>query len=107
MHILNLGIIHIDHNSIYCSVKTFHSKDKIKPPKMYYWDKLSFCSEYFYKSLGNIYKTKIKMVVSKHLTHFCYPNRLVLHQHLNLHVAYPGIPPKNSKHSLASSMRLS
>ena len=37
------------------------------------------------------------MVVSKHLTHFCYPIRLVLHQHLNSHVAYPGIPPENSK----------
>ena len=28
------------------------------------------------------------MVVSKHLTHFCYPIRLVLHRHLNSHVAY-------------------
>ena len=36
------------------------------------------------------------MVVSKHLTHFCYPIRLVLHQHLNSHVAYPGILPENS-----------
>ena len=35
------------------------------------------------------------MVVSKHLTHFCYPIRLVLYQHLNSHVAYPGIPPEN------------
>ena len=33
-----------------------------------------------------------------HLTHFCYPIRLVLHQHLNSHVAYPGIPPENSNH---------
>ena len=39
------------------------------------------------------------MVVSKHLTHFCYPIRLVLHQHLNSHVAYPGIPPENSNHT--------
>ena len=31
------------------------------------------------------------MVVSKNLTHFCNPIRLVLHQHLNLLVAYPGI----------------
>ena len=38
------------------------------------------------------------MVVSKHLTHFCYPIRLVLHQHLNSLVAYPGIPPENSNH---------
>ena len=34
---------------------------------------------------------KIIKVVSKHLTHFCYPIRLVLHQHLNSHVAYPGL----------------
>ena len=39
------------------------------------------------------------MVMSKHLTHFCYPIRQVLHQHLNSHVAYPGIPPENSKHT--------
>ena len=36
------------------------------------------------------------MLVSKHLTHFCYPIRLVLHQHLNSHVAYPGALPENS-----------
>ena len=34
------------------------------------------------------------MVVSKHLTHFCYPIRLVLHQHLNSLVAYPSISPE-------------
>ena len=39
------------------------------------------------------------MVVSKHLTHFCYHIRLVLHQHLNSHVAYPGIPPEISNHT--------
>ena len=44
-------------------------------------------------------KKKIKMVVSKHLTHFCYTIRLVLHQHLNSHVAYPGIPLENSNHT--------
>ena len=44
-------------------------------------------------------KKSIKRVVSKHLTHFCYPIRLVLHQHLNSHVAYPGIPPENSNHT--------
>ena len=33
-------------------------------------------------------------VTSKHLTHFCYPIRPVLYQHLNSHVAYPGIPPE-------------
>ena len=36
----------------------------------------------------------LKMIVSKHLTYFCYPIRLVLHQHLNSHVAYHGIPPE-------------
>ena len=39
------------------------------------------------------------MVVSKHLNHFCYPIRLVFYQHLNLHVAYSGIPPENSNHT--------
>ena len=34
------------------------------------------------------------MVMSKHLTHFCYTIRLVHHQHLNLQVANPGIPPE-------------
>ena len=29
-------------------------------------------------------------------SHICYPIRLVFHQHLNLHVAYPGIPPESS-----------
>ena len=42
------------------------------------------------------------MVVSKHLTHFYYPIRLVLHQHLNSNVAYPGIPPENSNHTVKS-----
>ena len=40
---------------------------------------------------------KFKMVVSK--APLCYPIRLVLHQHLNSHVAYPGIPPENSNHT--------
>ena len=39
------------------------------------------------------------MVVSKHLTHFCYPIRPVLHQHLNSHVAYSAIPPEHSNHT--------
>ena len=39
------------------------------------------------------------MVVSKHLTQFCYSIRPVLHQHLNLPVAYPGITPENSNHT--------
>ena len=39
------------------------------------------------------------MVLSKHLTHFCYPIRLVLHQQLNSHVAYPDIPPENLNHT--------
>ena len=37
--------------------------------------------------------------MSKHLTHFCYPIRLVLHQHLNSHVVSSGIPPQNSDHT--------
>ena len=37
--------------------------------------------------------------MSKHLTHFCYPIKLMLHQHLNSHVAYPGIPSENSNHT--------
>ena len=52
-------------------------------------------------------KNKIKMVVSKHLTHFCYPIGLVLYQHLNSHVAYPGIPPENSNHSASRETLLS
>ena len=47
------------------------------------------------------------MVVSKHLTHFCYPIRLVLHQHLNSHIAYPGIPPENSNHTRGQYQHLS
>ena len=42
---------------------------------------------------------KIKMVVGKHLIHFCYLIRLVLYQHLNSHVAQPGIPPEISNHT--------
>ena len=42
---------------------------------------------------------KLKWVVSKYLTHFCYPIKLVLHQYLNSQVAYPGIQPGNSNHS--------
>ena len=30
-----------------------------------------------------------------HFTHFCYPIRLVLHQHLT----YPSIPPENSNYT--------
>ena len=39
------------------------------------------------------------MVVSKHLTHFCYLIRQVLYQYLNSYLAYPSIPPKNSNHA--------
>ena len=38
------------------------------------------------------------MAMSKHLTHFCYPIRLVFHQHLNSQIVYPGISPENSNH---------
>ena len=46
------------------------------------------------------------MVVSKHLTHFCYSIRLELHQRLNSHVAYPGIPPENSNHTRGQLLAL-
>ena len=39
------------------------------------------------------------MFVSNHLTRFCYPTRLMLHQHLNFLVAYPGNPRENLNHS--------
>ena len=31
-------------------------------------------------------------------SHICFPIRLVFHQHLNSHIAYPGIPPEPSNH---------
>ena len=52
------------------------------------------------------YKKNIKKVVSKHLTHFCYPIKLVLHQHLNLHVAYPGFQPENSNYIRGQNQHL-
>ena len=39
------------------------------------------------------------MVKSKHLFHFCYPTRLVLYQHQNSHVAYPGFLSENSNNT--------
>ena len=42
-----------------------------------------------------------------HLTHFCYPIRLVLNEQLNSHVAYPGIPPENSNHARGQYKHLS
>ena len=44
------------------------------------------------------YIKKKKMVVSKHFTYFCYSIRLVLHQLLNSHLAYPGIPREISNY---------
>ena len=41
---------------------------------------------------------KNKIVVSKHLAHFCYPMMPVFHQHLNSDIAYPGVSPENSSH---------
>ena len=61
---------------------------------------------FYFSEVTSAEKKKIKMVVSKHLTHFCYPIRLVLHQHLNSHVAYPGIPPENSNHTRGQSQHL-
>ena len=43
-------------------------------------------------------KKNNRMVVSKHLTYFCYLIRLMFYQHLNSHIAYPGIPSKTSNH---------
>ena len=40
------------------------------------------------------------MVVSKHLTHFCYTFRPVLHQHLSSHLAYSGIPRDVTNYSV-------
>ena len=40
-----------------------------------------------------------EMVMSMHLTPFCYPFKLVFHQHLNSNVTYPGIPFENSNHT--------
>ena len=40
-----------------------------------------------------------------HLTHFCYPIRLVVHQHLNSLVVYLGILPENSNHIALESLR--
>ena len=42
---------------------------------------------------------KNKRVVNKHLTHFCYLIKLVLHQDLNSHIAYSGYPSENSNHT--------
>ena len=54
----------------------------------------------FYKKLHqqNI-KEKIKMVMSKRLTRFCYSTTLVFHKHQNSHVAYPVTPTENSNHT--------
>ena len=35
------------------------------------------------------------MVLSKHLTHFCFPIKQVFHQHVSSRVAYPGILPES------------
>ena len=39
-------------------------------------------------------------------SHICYPIRLVFHQHLNSHVAYPGIPPEPSNHTRGQFLHL-
>ena len=50
----------------------------------YYFNfSLAICNQKFFQQ--NI-KKKMKMVVSKHLTHFCYPIRPALHQRLNSHI---------------------
>ena len=45
------------------------------------------------------------IVTSKHFTHLCYPISLVFHQHLNSHLANPGIPAlENSNHTRGSEL---
>ena len=39
-------------------------------------------------------------------SHICCPIRLVFHQHLNSHVAYPGIPPEPSNHTRGQFLHL-
>ena len=39
------------------------------------------------------------MVVSKQLTDFCYPIRLLLHQRMNSIFTYTGIRPENSNYT--------
>ena len=39
-------------------------------------------------------------------SHICFPIRLVFHQHLNSHVAYPGIPPEPSNHTRGPFLHL-
>ena len=45
------------------------------------------------------------MVVSKNLTHFCNPIRLVLHQHLNSLLAYPGITMASADIALVCGLK--
>ena len=39
-------------------------------------------------------------------SHICFPIRLVFHQHLILHIAYPGIPPEPSNHARGQFLHL-
>ena len=39
-------------------------------------------------------------------SHICYPIRLVFHQHLNSHIAYPGIPPEPSNDTRGQFLHL-
>ena len=39
-------------------------------------------------------------------SHICFPIRLVFHQHLNSHIAYPGIPPEPSNHTRGQFLHL-
>ena len=39
-------------------------------------------------------------------SHICFPIRLVFHQHLNSHIAYPDIPPEPSNHTRGQFLHL-
>ena len=39
-------------------------------------------------------------------SHICFPISLVFHQHLNSHIAYPGIPPEPSNHTRGQFLHL-
>ena len=39
-------------------------------------------------------------------SHICFPIRLVFRQHLNSHIAYPGIPPEPSNHTRGQYLHL-
>ena len=54
----------------------------------------------FFRSYSRFSTKKFHNCVVALHSHICFPNRLVLHHHLNLHVAYPGSPaPETLNHT--------